>query len=96
MKIYIDTDYKCHTESAESLREFDVSFFDGKCRTLIEGYRYVPNGETWIREDGTEFKGEMISPFVDYSVLAEAQRNYEDGYDECNELVTIITKGVSA
>jgi len=87
MKIYIDENYKCHTESAESLREFDVSFFDGKCRTLIEGYRYVPSGETWTREDGVEFKGEMISPWKDYSVLAEAQRNYEDGQSNILDFV---------
>jgi len=87
MKIYIDENYKCHTESAESLREFDVDFFNGKCKTFVEGYRYVPNGETWIREDGEEFKGEMISPWKDYSVLAEAQRNYEDGQSNILDFV---------
>lgn len=77
MKIYINSDYKCHVSSAEDRREFDVPFFDGKCPTLIEGYRYVPAGETWEREDGEIFEGEMVSPWKDYSELYLAQLEYE-------------------
>ena len=77
MKIYIDNDYKCHVFPGEGLREFDVSFFDGKCAAYIEGYRYVPAGETWEREDGEVFKGEMISPWRDLALLDEFQAQYE-------------------
>ena len=77
MKIYIDSDYKCHALPGEGLREFDVSFFDGKCDTFIEGYRYVPSGETWVREDGEKFKGEMIAPWKPYDQLYKAQLEYE-------------------
>ena len=77
MKIYIDSDYKCHVLPGEGLREFDVPFFDGKCQTFIEGYRYVPKDETWEREDGEVFKGEMIAPWKNYTELYIAQLEYE-------------------
>lgn len=77
MKIFIDDDFRCHTSNPNGeYREFDVPFFDDKCTELIEGYRYVPAGETWTRNDGEVFKGEMISPAVDYAVLDDAQRDY--------------------
>lgn len=77
MTIYIDSEYKCHVLPGEGLREFDVPFFDGKCQTFIEGYRYVPDGETWTRADGEEFKGEMIAPWKNYTELYKAQLEYE-------------------
>jgi hypothetical protein len=77
MKIYIDNDYKCHITNNGDMREFNVSFFDGKCADYIEGHRYVPQDETWIRSDGIEFKGGMIAPFVDAKKLEKAQLTYE-------------------
>lgn len=82
MKIYIDSDYKCSTVSAGGRREFDVQFFDGKCSAFVEGYRYVPAGETWTRADGAVFPGEMISPWKNYSILAAAQAAYEQAQSE--------------
>ena len=79
MKIYIDSDYKCHVLPGESLREFEVPFFDGKCQTFIEGYRYVPEGEEWTRSGGVVFRGEMISPWIPYQLLAAVQAAYEEG-----------------
>lgn len=79
MKIYIDSDYKCRVSPAEGLREFDVPFFDGKCNTFIEGYRYVPEGERWVKPNVEMFRGEMISPWKNYSILAVAQAAYEEG-----------------
>ena len=77
MKIYIDSDCKCHVSDDGSMREFDVPFFDGKCDEFIEGYRYVPEGETWTRSDSTVFSGEMIAPWKDYDELYRAQAEYE-------------------
>ena len=73
MTIYIDNDYKCHLSDDSTRRAFDVPFFDGKCTEFIEGYRYVPSGETWTRADGEVFRGEMISPWKDYEQLSEIQ-----------------------
>lgn len=78
MIIYLDTDFKCHTSNAGTMREAETSFFDGKCKTFIEGYRYVPAGEAWTRADGTEFPGEMISPWREYTLLSEFQSQYEE------------------
>ena len=72
MKVYIDSEFKCHVSPGEGLREVEVSFFDNKCNEFVEGYRFVPSGSTWIREDGVEFAGEMISPWKDYNELAMA------------------------
>lgn len=77
MTIYIDNDYKCHITNDGTMREFDVPFFEGKCQTYIEGYRYVPDGETWTRSDGEMFKGEMIAPCKPYAELYKAQLEYE-------------------
>lgn len=77
MTVYIDKDYKCHVNPAEGFTPVEDSFFDGKCDVFIEGHRFVPNGETWVREDGREFKGRMISPWKPSDELDAAQREYE-------------------
>lgn len=77
MTIYIDTDYKCHLSDDGTMTAVETDAFDGKCDAYIEGYRFVPAGETWTREDGEKFTGEMISPWVDWSTLDAAQREYE-------------------
>ena len=97
MKIYIDSDYKCSTASAEGRREFDAEFFDGKCKAFVEGYRYVPPGETWTRADGVVFPGEMISPWRDYSILTAAQAAYEQAQSESADMQAALeVLGVSA
>ena len=78
MKIYIDNDYKCHTSPADGLTAIETDAFDGKCRQYIEGYRFVPADETWTREDGEVFHGEMIAPWKSYEILAELQALYEE------------------
>lgn len=77
MTIYIDTDFKCHTSPGNGLVEVETAFFDGKCVAYIEGYRYVPAGQTWTREDGTVFTGEMVSPWKPWEELDATQRAYE-------------------
>ena len=75
--IYIDNDYKCHTTPAKSLTPIDTDVFDGKCAAYIEGYRFVPAGAIWMREDGVIFRGEMVSPWKPWAELDAAQREYE-------------------
>lgn len=83
MTIYIDSDFKCHpTNSDGTFRKVETNFFDGKCDTFIEGYRYVPAGDKWIRSDGVTFTGEMIAPWTPYNELAAAQAQYEDDLAE--------------
>ena len=75
--IYIDSDFKCHTVNDGTMTVVETEAFDGKCDTYIEGYRYVPAGESWTRSDGVVFQGEMIAPWKDYAELDAAQREYE-------------------
>lgn len=75
--IYLDDQYQAHAEQdAETTRmplEDIDGFFAGKCDAFIEGYRVIPEGETWTRADGVIFMGPMISPIVDPIVLQSAQ-----------------------
>lgn len=78
MTIYIDSDYKCHTEPGEGLTEVKTNFFDeGMIQAYIEGYRFVPKGETWVRDDGVEFTGEMVTPWKDWQELDKLQAEHE-------------------
>lgn len=75
MIIYIDSDYKCYVSSADGRREIETSIFDGKCPEWIESYRFVPDGETWTREDGEVFTN-MVAPWKDLGEAYEAQAEY--------------------
>lgn len=75
--IYIDSGFKCHTSAAEGLTQIETNAFDGKCNVYIQGYRFIPAGQTWTRADGVMFTGEMISPWKPWAELDTAQREYE-------------------
>lgn len=78
MTIYIDADFKCHASNPDDIyTAVETEFFDGKCATYIEGYRFVPAGAAWTRPDGVVFQGEMIAPCKDWRELDAAQRDYE-------------------
>ena len=77
MIIFIDNDFRCYLENGDGRRSVETNSFDGKCKAYIEGYRFVPSGETWVRSDGVEFEGEMVSPAIDYSILEAIQSQYE-------------------
>lgn len=76
-KIYLDTAFRCHVAPGDGLTAVETADFDGKCDAYIEGYRFVPGGKTWVREDGMEFSGEMIAPWKPWDELDAAQREYE-------------------
>lgn len=75
--IFVDSDFKCHISNNGTMREIQTNFFDDKCDSFIEGYRFVPSGESWVRSDGVVFNGEMVSPWKDYAELDASQRQYE-------------------
>ena len=90
MTIYIDSDFKCHAAPADGLTTVDTDFFDGKAPGYIEGYRFVPAGESWTREDGAVFAGEMASPWKDWTELDAVQREYER--EQYNDLITKLSE----
>ena len=78
MTVYIDVDFRCHTSDTGGLAAVETDAFIGKCSRYIEGYRYIPAGQSWTREDGTVFTGEMIAPAEDSRILEAAQAAYEE------------------
>ena len=87
MTIYLDNEFKCHIINDGTMIETQTNFFNGKCQTFIEGYRFVPDGKTWIREDGAVFTGEMVSPWKPYDELDAAQREYEQQFVEAAKIL---------
>ena len=75
--IYLDADFRCHVADDGTMTSVETDLFDGKCDSFIEGYTYVPANQSWIREDGIVFHGEMLSPWKPYSELDAVQREYE-------------------
>ncbi len=77
MKIYIDSDYKCHATPADGLTAVETDFFDGKAPGYIDGYRFIPAGQSWTDADGTVYRGEAAFPVTDWEALDKLQRAYE-------------------
>lgn len=75
MTIYIDSDYKCYVSASDGRRAIETNDFNGKCPEWIESYRFVPEGETWTREDGEVFTN-MAAPWKDLSEAYVAQAEY--------------------
>ena len=86
MIVYIDTAYRCHKTNDGTRRAFDLPFFDNKCTAFIEGYRYIPPGETWIREDGVPFTGELYMICGNYEVMKLLQAQYEEDMAEVADM----------
>jgi hypothetical protein len=65
MKVYIDSEFKCHpTNQDGTFREVEHPFFDGKCSEFIEGYCYEPDDQKYY-------------PWKNYEELDATQREYE-------------------
>ena len=94
MTIYIDSEYKCHVSPGEGLTAVETDAFNGKCRQYVEGYRFVPTGQVWTREDGQEFSGEMVAPCREYEMLAEFQSIYEEEQAKATEEIAAIVEEV--
>lgn len=57
--IYIDSEFKCYVSDNGTMTDVETDFFDGKCDTFIEGYRFVPAGESWVDSVGDIFRGKI-------------------------------------
>ena len=77
MRIYLDSDFRCHLTDGGGMRMIETAAFDGKCAAYIEGYRFVPEGESWTRKDGTVFQGLIVAPAEDLNLLMRFQSQYE-------------------
>lgn len=86
MIVYLDSEYRCHVDDDGTRIPIEDEFFDGKCKTFIEGYRYIPEGHTWIRPDGEEFTGDVMFPAENYEALYMAQQQYELDLASMNDM----------
>ena len=94
--IYIDSDFKCHISDNGTMKAVEIDFFDGKCDSFVGGYRYVPEGESWTREDGVVFNGEMITPWKNHNILSAYQEQYEAMLSEIQDMQNALnTLGVT-
>lgn len=95
--IYYDSDYKCRASDDEAMGFVETDFFDGKCNAFIEGYRHIPAGSSWMREDGMVFKGEATFPWKPYSQLDAAQRAYErEQYEVARAAYAALDEGLTS
>ena len=76
MIVFLDTDFKVHTTLADDRIEIEDTFFDNKCVNLIESYRYVPIGKTWVDKGEREFAGPMIAPWRNIRQYDGEQQQY--------------------
>lgn len=77
--IYLNSNFECSTvKKADTVQSVQTAIFDGKCNKYIEGFRYIPKGQTWTRGDGVQFTGEMVAPFKDFTYLEMAQSIYDE------------------
>lgn len=87
--IYLDSEFICHLSNDGTMQEVETDVFDGKENAYIEGYRFVPEGQTWTRSDGVEFYGLMIAPAMDYNkIMTNVAISYLD--DDQAESVSVL------
>ena len=77
MTVFIDAEYRCHVSDDGTMLPVETDAFDGMSDEYIEGFRLIPEGHTWVREDGIEFVGEMLAPHRDYVELMGKQLMYD-------------------
>ena len=94
MTIYIDSDYKCYITSGEDRRPVETDAFDGNCKKYIEGCRFIPAGEAWVREDGESFSGKIVAPWRDYAILSEFQEVAQEEQDKATAEIAAIVEEV--
>ena len=88
--VYLDSNFICHVTNDGAMTAVTTDFFDGKCDNFVEGYRMIPEGQTWTRPDGIVFKGEAVFPWKDYTILAAYQSQYESDKDELEDMKTAL------
>ena len=77
MVVYIDADYRVHTEPGEGRGAVETTVFDGMPEPVLDCHRYVPEGRQWVRPDGITIHGEFVQMCVSSQELDAAQRAYE-------------------
>ena len=72
--IYIDSEFKCHVSDSGTMTAIETGAFDDKCDAFIEGFCY---------DDSKGYT--QIYPWKSYSILDQAQREYQKQINEENK-----------
>lgn len=96
MTVYIDKDFKCHATPSDGMVAVETEYFNGKCAALVECYRFVPEGNVWVRADGEVFAGEMVAPHKDISAALAVQAAYDDVAGNAGDYVAAYEEGVQS
>lgn len=78
MKVYLDNDFIAHFDNIEGYIEAEDSFFDYICPENFNCYRFIPDGQSWIRKDGKVFYGKAICLISPSNEATRRQRDYEN------------------
>lgn len=70
---YIDSDFKCYKEFDEGRILVQSEFFNDKCKSFLEGHRFIPQTYCWTSESGEEIWGEAVIPMIDSAILDSYQ-----------------------
>ena len=89
MIIYLDSEFCCHLVDDGTMQAVETDVFDGKEKAYIEGYRYIPAGQTWTRADGVQIHGVMIAPAINYNqIMVNIAISYLDD-DQAESVVSL-------
>lgn len=80
-KIYVDSDFKCHTNNPNNIfREVETDFFeDDKCTAYIEGYCH-DDSKSYAQNYPWKPYNELVAAQAQYEAdLAEAAAAYQEG-----------------
>lgn len=78
MKLYLDSEFKCHITNDGTMREIDTDAFDGKCKEYIEGFKY------------DDRNGVEVYPWKPYKELIAAQTAAERTQAEADEQISTL------
>ena len=82
MTVYLDSNFCCHLINDGTMIAAELDVFDDKTKEYIEGFRFIPDGYSWVREDGVVFYGAMLVPAINYDRI---MTNVALGYLDDNE-----------
>ena len=98
MKIYIDSEFKCHTTNPNNnYQAVETEFFDGKCDIFINGYCYDDSrGYTQIYPWKPYYELDTAQRACERQQLAEADEKLAEYENNQFELNNAYIEGVNS
>lgn len=81
--IYIDSNFICHAESSIEYMPIETDALDSFSDIALEYIRYIPEGWSWTKPDGSKVYGLFIQ-IIDGKAVDSIQKQYqkdEEKYD---------------